>query len=476
MHDVCGSPVVQETSRVKQFKSTGALLVLVMLVVGYAYFFEYKGKIQKAAQDTQSKKIIPFSLEDTIEFSVKNFAEEYLFKKLEAQKTWVMEKPLFDVASFAAIQGFLSQFGQEIFDDIVAEGPGIDYSIYGLNDKDPKERISVVNFKTKDKSISIEIGSATAIAGKKYIRLNKEEKVRLAGYFWESQFQKSLSELREKSFIPSEISIEKIEIQYQDKMSFEQLDGKWTLKELLTKDPDQKTVDDIYYQIKNLRATQIFKEGKNPSDLANLSLTEPEIKIKVSGNVSGVPKSVDLIFSKNLAGQVYATSTDRNLIFSLNPPSVVAFRKTIEDFRDKKKPLSFSLAEVSEIEYKSSFVNFNLKKQNDTWISTENLKDMEVDSTKVVDLLNKVSLMKVDKYFDQEVTYQKSGMSELKLKSSNGQNILELEWSGRPVGDVFVAKSNLDTKTFGLSMQDISSLPFQSILKQKQNAAEKLIQ
>jgi hypothetical protein len=454
----------------KQFRSTGALFALVMLVVGYAYFFEYQGKIKKDAADAQAKKIISFSLEDTNEFSVKTFAEEYLFKKAEGQKKWILEKPITDVGSFAAIQGFLSQFGQETYEDVVAEGPSTDYGIYGLDDKDPKARITEVTFKTPSQNILIQIGSATAIAGKKYLRINKENKVVLAGYFWESQFQKSLGELREKNFVPPDYSLDKIEIKNEDHMTFIQKDGKWVIEELGAKAPDHAAIDDIYYQVKNLRATQIFKEGKNPQDLTNLGLNEPEIQIKIYGKSASEDKPIEILFSKNMAGQVYAITSDRNVIFSLNAPAVGVFKKGLEDFRDKKKPLSFNLADVQEMDFRSSLTSFKLKKENQAWISTENTPGLEVDNAKVVDILSKLSAMRVKKYFDTEIPYQKSGMSELKLRTSKGDKVLELEWSGRPVEDVFVAKSNLEQKTFGISMQDISSLPFQAVLVEPKKA------
>jgi hypothetical protein len=460
---------------VKQFKSTGILFALVMIVVGYAYFIEYKGKLQKDAAETEAKKIIPFSLDDLTEFSVKTFAEEYLFKKVKTDKnfSWVLEKPVSDAVNLASVQGFLSQFGQELYDDVVAEGPTIEYNIYGLNSDDPKARITEITFKKDDQVLTIEIGSATAIGGKKYLRINKQDKVLLAGYFWEAQFQKSLSDLREKNFVPQDFVIEKIEIQNKDHMIFEQKNGKWILNELSTNDPDQSAIDDIYYQVKNLKATQIFKEGKNPTDISYLGLADPELKI----NIYSGPKKLEMLFSKNMGGQIYATTSDRNVIFSVNLPAMNVFRKGIEDFRDKKKPLNFNLADVGQIDFRSSLTSFKLKKQDQTWVSQEKLQGMEVDNSKVVDILSKLSQMKVKRFFDQEVPYQKSGMTELELKNQKGDKILELQWSGRPVEDVFVTKSNLQEKTFGLSMQDISSLPFQSVLVEpKKPLTEKLTQ
>lgn len=40
--------------------------------------------------------------------------------------------------------------------------------------------------------------------------------------------------------------------------------------------------------------------------------------------------------------------------------------------------------------------------------------------------------------------------------------------------DVFVAKSNLSEKTFGLSMQDVGSLPFQAVVVDPPKAEAKI--
>ena len=448
----------------KQLKSTGLLILSVAAIAGYAYFFEYKGKIDKEAQEQEAKKIVSMSLQDISEFTITTPLNEYTLKK-ESNK-WFIEKPFKDIASYGAVQGYLSQFGAETFQEVAAEGPGIDYSIYGLT-----EKVNSISFKKADGSEvqTIEIGSAAGLSGKKYIRINKQEKVLIADYFWESQFQKGINELREKGFVPDDFSITKIEIKNikpdgVGHLTFALIDSKWVLGDLITKDPDQAGVDDIYYQVKNMRAAQIFKEGKSAQDLASLGLKDPEIKIIVSGTRNKEPSTLEILFSKNMTGQVYAATNERDVIFSMNPPAVNVFKKSAEDFRDKKKPLSFNIADVKQLDYRSDLASFKLQKEGDIWKSIEKIEGKEIDNAKVLDILSKLSTMKVKKYFDQEVDYQKSGMIELKLKASGGSDLLDLKWSPKPVDDVFVGKSNLTEKTFGLSMQDVGSLPLQAVV------------
>ncbi len=450
----------------KKFRSTGILFLLVVGVVSYAYFVEYRGKIQKTSQEATLKRIVPFSLDEISEFQIKTVVSEYLFKKVKDKNginRWFLEKPVKDIANYGAVQGFLSQFGQESYEDVVAEGSNIDFSIYGL-DENPNSMSFVRPHEGIDQVLKIEVGSVKALGGKTYLRLSQQDKVLLGGFFWESQFQKNFDDLREKNFIDPNFSIHSISIKNRENLNFENEDGKWVLKELSTNDPDQVQIDDIYYQINNLKASQIFKEGKKELDIKNLGLSDPEIVIEVTDKTSN---KITISFSKNMTGQIYAISSERDVIFSLNPPAVKPFQKVVDDFRDKKKPLSFDLAKVEELDYKSSFTSFKLKKTDNEWKSVEDLGKMEVDNEKVVDLLSKLSSMKVKKYFDSGVDYQKSGASELVLKSSSGDKVLELEWSARPVGDVFVGKSNLSNKNFGLSLDDISSLPFQAVLKEQ---------
>lgn len=446
----------------KQFKSTGILVLVVAAVASYAYFGEYRSKIEKETQEAESKKIIPFSLEDITEFTVKSPAGEFVFVKYKAEKNvkWFIEKPVKDIADYGAIQGYLSQFGAEKFDDIAASGTGIDFEIFGLNDKS-----NSVTFKKGAESLVIHVGSATALAGKKYIRINSEEKILIADYFWESQFQKNLSEFREKALVPNDFKFSKFDIKNRTPSGIEQLafvkqDGKWVLSNLLTQDPDQKILDDVYYQIQNIRAAQILKEGKSPSDLNNFGLSDPDVKVSLHGE----DRDLDISFSRNITGQVYAITSERDVIFSLNPPAVTPLRRAVDDYRDKKKPLSFNLSDVNEINFKSDLSSFNLTKSENTWKSKEKIDGKVVDNEKVVDILSKLSMMRVKKYFDQGVDSQKSGMIELKLKSAQGSEVLDLKWSPKPVDDVFVATSNLSEKTFGLSMQDVGSLPFQAVV------------
>jgi len=460
----------------KAYKSTGILVLLVAIVTSYAYFFEYRGKIDKDAKELEAKKIVPFSLENISEFTVKTANSESTFKKVTEGKVtkWFMEKPHKDVANYAAVQGYLSQFGAEAYEEVAAEGANIDYGIFGLNEK--TNSITFVKSGGSE-SITIEVGSAAALNGKKYIRINQQPKVLIAGFFWESQFQKGIAELREKNLVPADLEFTNIDIKNLtasgvDHLKFEKVDNKWSIKDLTTNDPDQKIVDDVYYQLKNIRASQILKDGKDPSDLRNYGLHEPDIKIQISGLEKA--KELEILFSRNITGQIYAVTSDRDVIFSLNPPSVLPFKRAHDDYRDKKKPLNFNIAEVEQIDFKSDLSSFKLKKEDNAWKSLEKLEGKEIDNSKVVDILSKLSSMRAKKYFDQEIEYQQSGMIELKLKTSKGRDILDLKWSPKPVDDVFVAKSNLSEKTFGLSMQDIGSLPFQAVVADPPKAEAKI--
>jgi hypothetical protein len=103
----------------------------------------------------------------------------------------------------------------------------------------------------------------------------------------------------------------------------------------------------------------------------------------------------------------------------------------------------------------------------DEWSLVNAKPNQQVDGAKVSDLLNKLSNLKVKRFFDRDIDYQRSGTQSLILKDNQGHELLKLQWSPKPFKDVFVAKSQLSEKLFGLFTKDMDALPLHDIVKKK---------
>lgn len=73
----------------KRFKATWIFFILVVSVVIYAYFFEYKKEIQEKKQESEEATIIPISLEEIVAFEIHNN-----YRKGENQKVRLVKENL----------------------------------------------------------------------------------------------------------------------------------------------------------------------------------------------------------------------------------------------------------------------------------------------------------------------------------------------------------------------------------------------
>ncbi len=56
----------------KFLKTTGLLWLIVGLVGGYAYFYEYKGKNEQEAQELENKKLVKVELDSLTKIQIKS--------------------------------------------------------------------------------------------------------------------------------------------------------------------------------------------------------------------------------------------------------------------------------------------------------------------------------------------------------------------------------------------------------------------
>lgn len=441
--------------------STGIFIAIVLTVVGYAYFIEYKGGIKKEEQKEAEKLVLNLDKTKIRAFSVKNSKGQYELDKSSGD--WQVKKPEENIADPSAIDSLLHQLTTEKFEDIVAEGDNLDLEIYGITADSNKIEIQSENNKK-----TVYVGSETSVGNKKYIKIEDENRVLLVGTAWEYLLEKDYKELVNKDILLEKDNIQNIQITNKHgSFNIHFSDNKWNLVELKTDDGKQSDIDQIHNNLRALRAQKYFSgEAK---DRVALGLDKPTYKIQVTYKDG---KKVDIVFSSfNSNKDAYVASSDRRGIYLVNEYSAGFITKSMNDFRDKERPFKFNKDDVYELSYRSSLTRLHVKKEEDVWSSIEENESKKVDVNNLSDLLNRIMGLRTKTFFDREVVVSQSGMNELKLRSKDGQDLLVLSWPARPLGDLFVVSSSLEKYPVGVDIKDISSLPFQSILVE--NSPEK---
>ncbi len=431
----------------KFLKTTGILWVLVGLVVGYAYFYEYKGKNEKETQELESKKIIKVDFSALSKIQFKSSKGEISLEKVDG--VWKVSSPYQDYADIGTIQNLYNALAAEKTEETIAEGEGIDKSLYGLTEP------QWIELYENTKKVRVEIGTVNALSGKKYLVLNNENKVVLGSFTWDSILNKDLNEFRKKDLVEyTESQVESIQfsnLKTGKTLKIENKDGIWNLSEFKTNDLDRSVLESFVSSVFTLRAGQIDEASSSKKPL----IAKFVLKLKDGAKL----EEIRIFEAEGTLSRVEVSG--RPIAFKISSGMLAAFNKSLDDFRDRRQPLKFDRQKVDYIHYVSHSGQLSIKKQGDKWVSLDN---KTVDSAEVERLLNRLSQLKVKNFLGKDIPFQKSGVTQIKLKSGD-LDLLDLQWSPRVVKDVFVAKSSIFDEYVGLPVQDIESLPTQAILK-----------
>src|SRR2546428_2031482 len=135
-----------------RFKGTTILFILFVILGGYVYFTEFRGKEERQKQEESKKKAFPGEQKDNSEFSL-IYPDPTIAAVKKGEKQWEITSPAAVQADSDAWESLASNFPQIDRNDTVAQNAQ-DLTSFGL--KDPSVKVSA---KTKDgKTLEILFG------------------------------------------------------------------------------------------------------------------------------------------------------------------------------------------------------------------------------------------------------------------------------------------------------------------------------
>jgi hypothetical protein len=309
-------------------RGTKSLLVLVVLLAGlgaYIYFVESKKPAGGTSPDTQ--KIFTVKGDDIAEISVKaSGGDRTTLKKVGG--TWQMTDPLATAADEAEVSGIVTNLAIVDASRTVDENPS-DLAQFGLADP----RI-VVGFKTADgkQSGQLLIGDKTATLGDLYAKLPNEKKVFLVTGSYESTFDRSTFDLRQKTVLAFEREkTDRLEVKSgANTIALAKEGGEWSLKAPLAAAADYGTVEGLVGRLQTAQMKAIT--AAEPTDLKPYGLDKPDATVTVG---AGSSRATLLVGGKTDADTVYAKDEARPMVFTVESSLADDLKKPAAEYRRK---------------------------------------------------------------------------------------------------------------------------------------------
>jgi hypothetical protein len=306
-------------------KSLLGLVVVAAALGAYVYFVESKRPVGGAAADLP--RLFSVKADDIAEVSVKSASgETTTVKKIGG--AWQITQPLATAADEAEVSGIVSGLTSVDASRTVEENPG-SLAQFGLD----QPRI-VVGFTTADgkQARQLLIGDKTATLGDLYAKLPNEKKVFLIAGSYESTFDRSTFDLRQKTVLAFDRDkVDRIEIAFGPAgVALAREGGEWTLKTPYAAAADYGTVEGLVGRLQTAQMKAIT--AQEPADLKPYGLDKPDTTVTVG---TGSSRARLLFGAKTDAGTVYAKDEARPMVFTVESSLLDDMKKPADQLRRK---------------------------------------------------------------------------------------------------------------------------------------------
>ncbi len=372
-----------------KFASTLVAASVLLLLLGYLYFFELK----KTSKEESKKEIFAGLKEEQIN-EIDLRYPQYSIVCTREQGSWYVLK---DSEKFKGDDKIISETIDNIskirVEKVVSESSG-DMAAFGLE-------IPVVEVlaKAPDKQYRISIGADSPVGSGTYIKSNGENKVLLVERSFVVGFlNKSVNDFRNKQVV--NLGEDKIKgMRFKTgglSFELERKKGEWAGKGILEYvKVDQHKMAGIASAFADLRVDNF--ESDNPKELKSYGFSKPRAEVELVDDGG----TVRILFgNKKEDGRYYMKLSSGDSIYSVSEFIADRVPKELNDFR-VVRVVELDMGRVSVLEIHRGEQPISLVKEKNNWF-LKNEKDKKVDQQKVQGLLEKIGDLEVVRFLEDD--------------------------------------------------------------------------
>src|SRR5437867_12777945 len=389
-----------------QFKGTTILFILFVILGGYVYFTEYRGKEERQKQEESKKNAFPGAPTDITEISLV-YPDRTLSAVKKGERQWEITAPAGVQADSEEWESLASNIPQIDRNDTVAQNAQ-DLTSFGL--KDPPIKVSA---KTKDgKALEILFGGENPKKTYNYAKLGGSNDVFLTGSNWSKTFTKTVSDVRNKKLLEFETDdIDGVKIAENTKELEAQKSGEnWQLKKPVDTKADSSEVSSF---ISSIRFGRVQSFPEPAVDAKAAGLDSPALKLTLHDGKAKTDRAL-LIGKSPEKDKYYARDASRDAIFIMDKEISEKARRPLFDWRDKTI-VKLDREKLEKVEIQRGSENISLLKSGSDWKLADGKK---VQFDKVSGMFNTLDFEKVKEIVDMPKTLAAYGLDKPKLEVS----------------------------------------------------------
>jgi Domain of unknown function (DUF4340) len=375
---------------VRGLKSTVALLVVLIGLVGYIYFVDSK----KPAAGATEPKAKAFTVDaDQIEELQLKPASGDASRVQKTNGTWQLVEPEKADADQGQVGNAASSLATLEINRVVDENPS-DLSQYGLNP--PKADIA---FRVKGQTDlhHLLLGEKTATGSDMYASVPDQKRVFLISAYLENTFERTPFDLRDKTALKfDQTKADGIEIVHNGTTGLAKSGPDWKLTKPYQGRADFAGAEAVITSLSSLQMQKIV--DNDAKDLGKYGLDKPDATVTVNAGST----RASLAIGKKEGDSVYARDLSRPIVFTIPATTATDLEKDASTLRRKDMfdGRSFNSTRV-ELKRGGETLSFEKSKGKDGKDVWTNAAGKDVDAMKIEDMLTKLSNIRAQLFQDR---------------------------------------------------------------------------
>ncbi len=307
------------------FKRTIVIAVIFLLLGGFYYFYEIKGKPIREKKERAKKGVFSIDVDHLKTLTIEREDKKISFEKKDENK-WNIVSPVEAKADEGILNYLARTLAKSEKEEIVEEKPN-NLNKYGLSP--PQFTVTISDGK---KSETLLIGDKSIDGDYFYAKRQNSPQVFLITSSFGPNLSKNVTQFREKRIM--DITSDKItKVAYTVKgenFLFEKKGKQWTVKYPVIPHWGSSEIEDFVDSLITIRAEEFFK--KTPENIAKYGIDKPIVTAEIYGKDPNRP--ITLIVGKPNRKEKYlfVTLKDSKEIYGLSPYILRRLEKKKSDF------------------------------------------------------------------------------------------------------------------------------------------------
>jgi hypothetical protein len=368
-----------------RLKNTVIMAVVALLLGGYVWFFEIRGREEREEAERVASRLLRFESDSVTGLTLQTDAGTVELSRVD--DAWRITTPYDLPADGTAIDSIVNRLQSADHERLIEEQPE-DLARFGLAEPEVKVTLQLEGGGAR----TLSVGAGTPVGFNVFVQPGEGEAVYTTAASLKDALDKTLFDLRDRkilSFTDADVARLQIEAEGLEaaiRRGADQGDGttRWELNEPLAARGDNETISSLLTRLRNDRALAYPTESATAEELAAWGLDDPAATITIWTAEDAAQTLQIGAESEEPAGH-YARRLGSDAVFVVPAALVDAVPDSVDDLRNKTV-MAFARDRVESIAVSRSGESIELVKDGLDW-RIEQPRELQADTSTVAALL-----------------------------------------------------------------------------------------